>query len=388
MHLNRVTRWLLIFLLWAGIAAIQATVSFNVRLFYGRPASWTDMARITFVAVFLAWGLVLTPIVAHLCRWFPIETQNWLRRAATHTFFAATVPFLVAAFRMPFHTWVYPNSPDQGMMAYKGYLYSNAFDDFTMYWVILFVCHAWTYYKRFRARELTNALLESQLARAELQMLKMQLHPHFLFNTLHSISEMMHQDVQAADKTISLLADLLRMTFQNTRVHEIALKDELEFLRGYFEIEQTRFRDRLQVSYDIDPGTLDAQVPNMILQPLAENSIRHGISAHAGKGTVVLRSWIANGQLRLLMRNASEVSSPVKATRPSFGVGLTNTRLRLQQMYGPKHEFQTRCPDEFNFEVEVAIPYSTATTKPAEISEQAQLTSEAIARPMPEQVSP
>jgi hypothetical protein len=387
MQLSRSTKWLLILLLWAGIAAIQATVSFNVRLFYGRPASWTDMARITFVAVFLAWGVLLTPAVFFLCRRFPVETQNWPRRVAFHAIFATVAPFLIAAFRVPFHSWVYPNSPDHGMMAYKGYLYSNAFDDFTMYWVLLFVCHAWTYYRRYRDRELTNALLESQLARAELQVLKMQLHPHFLFNTLHSISELMHQDVQAADKTISLLADLLRMTLQNTRVHEIPLKDELDFLRGYFEIEQTRFRDRLKVKYEIEPGTLDALVPNMLLQPLAENSIRHGIAVHAGNGTVLVKSWLADGRLRLLLRNYSDVSGAAAETRPSFGVGLSNTRMRLQQMYGPNHTFETRRPTDFSFEVEIAIPY-TAATAVEQAQQQLQLTTPAVVRPMSEQVSP
>ena len=389
MRLNRSTRWLLIFLLWAGIAAIQATVSFNVRLFYGRPASWTDMARVTFVAVFLAWGILLTPLVAYLCRKFPLETQNWTRRIGVHLLFAALVPLIIAAFRMPFHTWVYPNSEDYGLMAYKGYLYSNAFDDFTMYWVILVVCHAWTYYRRYRDRELTTALLESQLARAELQVLKMQLHPHFLFNTLHSISEMMHQDVGAADKTIALLADLLRMTLQNTRLHEISLKDELEFLRGYLEIEQTRFRDRLQVNFEIDPSTLDALVPNMLLQPLAENSIRHGISVHAGRGTVLVRSWLVEGKLRLLLRNESEGGgTSVVNPRPSFGVGLSNTRMRLQQMYGVNHEFETRRPNEMSFEVEIAIPHIASTEVSAQVSEQEKLTSGALARPMREQVSP
>ena len=386
MRLYRSTRWLLIFLVWAVIAAIQATVSFNVRLFYGRPADWTDLARVTFVAVFLAWGVLLTPTVAYLCRRFPIETQNWKRRIALHVLFAAVMVLVVSASRLPLHSWVYPNSEDHGLMAYKGYLYSSAFDDFMMYWVILFVCHAWTYYRRYRDRELTTALLESQLARAELQVLKMQLHPHFLFNTLHSISEMMHHDLRAADKTISLLADLLRMTLQNTRLHEIPLKDELDFLRGYLEIEQTRFQDRLQVNFDIDPKTLCALVPNMLLQPLAENSIRHGISVHAGRGTVLVKSTLEGGKVRLLLKNESEGTSRGGNARPSFGLGLTNTRKRLMQMYGDKHEFETRRLTSSSFEVEIVIPHTTSKSV-TEDSEETQLTSEGAARPIREQVS-
>ena len=151
----------------------------------------------------------------------------------------------------------------------------ETFGNFIIYALIVCGHYAYDYYQKYREREIRSVELEGRLAQAELQNLKMQLHPHFLFNTLHTISVLMMRDANLANRMLIRLSDLLRITLDNTGSHMVPLKQELDFLRGYLEIEQTRFQDRLTVEIDAQPVTLDAQVPNLILQPLVENAIRH-----------------------------------------------------------------------------------------------------------------
>jgi two-component system, LytTR family, sensor kinase len=150
------------------------------------------------------------------------------------------------------------------------------------YWAIIGLHFAVVYARQARDRTIRAAQLETRLAEAQLQALQRQLHPHFLFNTLNAISALMHRDVEAADAMLAKLSDLLRMALDQPGVQEVPLKDELDFLETYLEIEQARFGSRLSVRFDIDPETLDAYVPNLLLQPLVENSIRHAVAVRIG----------------------------------------------------------------------------------------------------------
>ena len=154
------------------------------------------------------------------------------------------------------------------------------------YWAVIAVAHALDYHRESQERAVTAAQLETRLAEAQLQALQRQLHPHFLFNTLHTISALMHRNIEAADAMLARLSDLLRMTLDQLGTQVVTLKEELDFVEKYLEIEHTRFGDRLQVRIDAEPGTLDASVPNFILQPLVENALRHGIGPKLGGGTV------------------------------------------------------------------------------------------------------
>ena len=146
------------------------------------------------------------------------------------------------------------------------------------------------YYQKYRDRELHTSQLETQLAKAQLQVLKMQLHPHFLFNTLHAISALMHKDVERADLMIVRLSELLRQTLENGGTDEVLLRQELDFIKTYLEIQQIRLGARLTVEMDVDPGTMHALVPNLILQPIVENAIRHGIAPRSGPGRIEIRA--------------------------------------------------------------------------------------------------
>ncbi|MCG8458675.1 MAG: histidine kinase, partial [Holophagales bacterium] len=227
-----------------------------------------------------------------------------------------------------------------------------------VYFGIMATIQAFLYHTRFRRRELKASRLEAQLAMARLEVLKMQLHPHFPFNTLNAISALMHRDVHAADRMITLLSDLLRLSLDKDDRHQVPLGNELEFLERYLAIEKIRFRDRLVVRMDIDPSCLEAQVPRLILQPLVENSIRHGIAVHSAASLVAVRARRKGNRLDLSVSDDGPGMSSGKPSRE--GVGLANTRARLEQLYGDDHRFALERAETGGLRVHMEIPFEEA----------------------------
>ncbi|MEM6796112.1 MAG: histidine kinase [Acidobacteriota bacterium] len=223
------------------------------------------------------------------------------------------------------------------------------------YFCIVAVIHAYLYYEKFRDRELKSSKLRAQLALARLEVLKTQLHPHFLFNTLNAISALMHRDVEAADRMIALLSDLLRLSLDKDDRHQVSLRSELEFLERYLAIEKIRFRDRLVVDLDIEGQCFDAQVPRLILQPLVENSIRHGIAMRSASGQVAIRARRKGNRLDVTVSDDGPGLVGGKPKRE--GVGLANTRARLEQIYGGDHRFQLVNGEDCGLIVEMEIPF-------------------------------
>jgi LytS/YehU family sensor histidine kinase len=215
-------------------------------------------------------------------------------------------------------------------------VFVNIDKNFIVYWLVIWASHALNYYKRYRESELQASRLSAQLAEAQLQALKMQLHPHFLFNTLHSISSLLSRDTEAARRMIARLGDFLRLTLENNGAQEVLLREELDFLKCYLDIEGIRFYDRLTVRLEIEPQTLSARVPNLILQPIVENAIRHGIAPRSVPGLIEIKSAREGERLRLEVRDDGpglplEVGSGRLGRR---GIGLSNTQNRLRQLYG------------------------------------------------------
>ena len=167
----------------------------------------------------------------------------------------------------------------------------------------------------------------------------MQLHPHFLFNTLHSISALLNKDPQASRKMITRLGDFLRLTLENSGAQEVTLQKEMEFLTCYLEIERIRFQDRLVTRMNLDEETLDAMVPNLILQPIVENAIRHAIAPRSTPGQIEIEAKQQGSKLRIQVRDNGPGISEHRTSDSVFtkGVGLTNTGTRLKQLYGTAH---------------------------------------------------
>jgi two-component system LytT family sensor kinase len=224
------------------------------------------------------------------------------------------------------------------------------------YLFLVGLAHALAYRRESETRALDAAHLETRLVEAQLQALQRQLHPHFLFNTLNTISGLMHTNVDAADTMIDRLGDLLRMTLNTSGTQEVSLKEEVDVLRKYLEIEQTRFGDRLSIAIRIDPDTLDARVPSLLLQPLAENAVRHGIAPHSRPGRIEVHAFRDGSSLNIEIRDSGNGLPPERLTALNAGVGLGNTRARLDHLYPSRHQFSfANLPDGFS--VAVSIPF-------------------------------
>lgn len=237
--------------------------------------------------------------------------------------------------------------------------------DLVTYGAIAATYHAVDYYHRYRRRELSALRLETRLAQTQLQMLRAQLQPHFLFNTLNTVAALMHEDVEAADAMLAALSDLLRLALHGDGGHEIPLRQEVEFLRRYLDIMHIRFRGLLTAAVEIDPAALDALVPTLVLQPLVENAVRHGVAKRLDGGQVTVRAERLDGVLLLRVAdNGPGVPAGWEESAHS-GVGLRNTRARLHQLYGTAHRIEIRNRPSGGFELTLTVPFRVASGVPA-----------------------
>jgi two-component system, LytTR family, sensor kinase len=228
------------------------------------------------------------------------------------------------------------------------------------YWAIVGLSHALLYYRESRARELRAAQLETRLVAAQLTTLQQQLHPHFLFNTLHAISSLMHKDVNAADRVLIQLSDLLRITLEHSGRQDITLDAELGALSKYLAIEQTRFADRLVVRFEIQPETLDCLVPSLLLQPLVENAIKYGVARKSGPGHVDIRARREGDKLVLEVRDDGTGLTEDALTALQKGIGVSTTRARLQHLFGADYRFEFHRLNQ-GLAVVVALPWRQAS---------------------------
>jgi LytS/YehU family sensor histidine kinase len=202
---------------------------------------------------------------------------------------------------------------------------------------MLGVTYTLTFYAKYRDRERRAAVLDVKLAQTQMQVLKAQLHPHFLFNTLHAVSAMIHADPDVADRMIARLGDFLRLTLRHGNAARVTLREELECIEAYLEVEQVRLGARLRVRVEVDPAVLETPVPNFLLQPLVENAVHHGIAPHPSAGRLDLRAYRGGDVLRLEVEDDGPGLANGHPTKQ--GIGLSNTRARLRRMYGPGHRF-------------------------------------------------
>ena len=315
---------------------------------------------IGYLSDFYLWGL-LSPFIFRLARRFELRGK-FPRNLLIHIGVSVVFSFVVLSAATPLF-W-YFGSPNLIRNPTLLTLWrNNAFSIYyfhqglTIYWSTLAVAHALHYYRSVREGEARASQLAGQLAQAQLQALKMQIHPHFLFNTLNSIAALLHKDVEAADKMIARLGDFLRMTLKRSETQTIDFGQELDFLKCYLDIEHVRFQDRLTVAMEIEPDTLDCMVPNLILQPIVENAVRHGIARQTVPGHITIRALKKSSRFIMQVEDDGPGLN-INTNGGSSGIGLSNTRARLQQFYGADFDFQIANAKTRGVVVTLEIPAS------------------------------
>jgi two-component system, LytTR family, sensor kinase len=306
------------------------------------------------------WGLLFL-LVLKFSRRFRINARNWPRRLPAYLSAAVVLSLLhttmMALSRQAVFRLAGMGEYDYGIMPIR-YLMEMA--NYLLFYIIgVTLIHLYDHYRESRERELRTAQLEAQLAQAELQSLQAQIHPHFLFNTLNTISSVVYEDARAADTMIARLSDFLRHSVNASRRQEVTLQEELDFLNLYLDIMRPRFEDRLRVEIEVEPGLNDALTPRLILQPLVENSIKYAADPDSGRIDIAIKAARENGSLRIEVRDEGPgLAANVRAV-PGNGVGLANTARRLERLYGRNHEFAMRNGESGGAMVSVKLPYHT-----------------------------
>ena len=325
------------FAVWTILGLLGASQHMAFLSYIDRPFSVpTVLAR-----TMLSWYAcgIFTPVIFAVARRFRLDGPRW--RAALPVHLLAWPAFILI------RLGVYlPLASALDLLGepvvFMQWIYDEAFPLTLTYASIVAVYYAIDYYERYRL-----------LARVQLDTLRAQLHPHFLFNALNALSTLVHRDPQAADRMIVELGELLRQTLSEERAPEVTLEEELRFVDRYVAIMRIRYGDRLTVAYDVDAGTLAAYVPHLVLQPLVENALVHGIGRSAGQGKVVIRAQRQGGQLALEVEDDG-AGMPAK---PVERVGLRNTRALLEQLYARNHSLAIGPRNGRGVRVRVSIPY-------------------------------
>lgn len=359
-----ITKWLMIFGGWTFAAVFFAGHQSLQTYFSENPIPFLSILKWQ-IASSYGW-FVLTPFILWLTKRFSPEGEMFHRNLSI----LISTGMFVILLQLAINALILPplGYPPFGNFttytdAFRFMFLTNFPWSLLVYFTVLGTIFVTRYYRKFRERELRAVQLESNLARARLQVLKMQLHPHFLFNTHNAISELIHKDPDAAEKILTNLSDLLRISLEKLDVEEVPLEQELEFLKKYVEIEQTRFQERLQFKMDIAPETLDAVVPNMLLQPLIENAVKHGITPLKRGGTIVLESTKKNGHLILQISDDGVGIGEGNAKNLIKGIGLANTKARLIHLYKTDQSMEIESNKDRGLLVKLTIPFKTQMPK-------------------------
>jgi len=340
----RLIRWLAYLAGWTLFALFFISEDAGRLLYQGQTVQWHGYLVVWLTTAF-AWAF-LTPFVWWLASRFPIERKTWWRSGGFHLVsslsFALIEAVLFAGITPLFGL---PWFPRNFGATFRAVLPIDFHLNVIIYWSIVGVQHGVSYYRKFLERESLAAQLElraaqlgSQLTKATLSALKMQLHPHFLFNTLNAIVVLVRQHrVEEADKMLTNLSELLRQTLAGWETQEVPLRREVELINLYLDIQRVRFQDRLTIEMDFSPATLDAVVPSLLLQPLVENAVRHGVSKSSAPVTIALKSCLRDSLLEI---QVCDDGPGVAGDSSGNGVGLSNTRARLQQLYGEQQSLR------------------------------------------------
>ena len=345
-------RWILILCAWTIVGLLFAVRRVVLVKVQGMHVGWA-VAGVLELTYWYVWA-AYTPLVIGLAKRFPLTGPRFV---AIHTItslmmapLASVTEYFLSRGLLRSVFRITDPSVLHLLPAFALSVLSMSFTGMLTYWLIVGLYQSIHFYQE---RQTIAAQLEARLSQAELENLKSQLHPHFLFNSLHTIEILMQEDVDAASRLLVCLGDLLRMALER-RENEITLQSELEFVGKYLEIEQTRFHDRLKVHMDVPPDLLGVYVPSLALQSLIENAIKHAISVDSTAGRLEIAAQLHNGRVWLCVRD--DGPGPAPGSRVRFGVGLTNIQSRLKQLYGDESSLELTRRDGRGCEAIITIP--------------------------------
>jgi two-component system LytT family sensor kinase len=331
---------------WLTLPLLLTIQEHILSAYVGQPMTW----RRAFIGVaphYLIWGALALPIF-WLSRRFPIERPRFWRRVFLHLLLS----FVFYGADAAISSLVIPaivRDPKLTPFIMSVVIIRGFYDDFVLYWCIVGVSH-------LLRQQRERAALEREFTVAQLEALRAQLQPHFLFNTLNSVSELMHIDIVAAERMVDSLSGLLRVSLDSSAQQEIPLREELEILDLYLRIQQVRFSDSVTIERSIDPAALDALVPTLLLQPLVENAFRHGLSRRRQQGLITITARRQSGEVCIEVRD-NGAGLPLSGWRE--GIGLGNTRARLAALYGSGQTLTLAAGTDSGASVAVSLPYRT-----------------------------
>jgi sensor histidine kinase YesM len=343
---------------WTLVGLAFASQFYLSSTLLGRSVTWGQAIGYSlgdwYVYALLSWPALL------LARRFPPEGANVWRTAGIHLLAALAFSLAYVGLRSLVglaHSRLV-DEPVTYVEIFRPLLLNTFPYNLLIYGVIVTISHALAYYRKYHERTVHALELEKHLTEARLQALLRQLKPHFLFNTLNGIASLMHSDVDAADRMLVRLSELLRLTMHHRGQPLTPLREEIAFIEKYLEIERIRFRDRLAVGLTVAPDVLDAEVPSLVIQPLVENAIRHGIEPQARPGRIDIEARREAAGVLLVVRDNGGGLPPGGFARE--GIGLANTRERLRELYGERHRFELVNAPGGGLEVRLLIPLNAA----------------------------
>jgi len=364
-------RYAAYFLGWTAFGLFMFSQGMVQRLFEKDPNPWWHYLVSWLVGVYV-W-MLLTPAVLWLGRRFPFEREHWVRRILTNLALAVAVALIQLTIESAIlhRIGIFPAIMPTFAATFAFLLIIAFHQAFLMYWMLLAVQYGFLWYRKYvegkqaaLRLELRSAQLESQLTRAHLSALNMQLQPHFLFNTLNAIMVLVRQQKnREAEEMLGGLSDLLRCVLDDVDAQEVSLRRELEYVGLYLAIEQVRFQDRMSVEMAVDPDVVDAAVPHMVLQPIVENAIRHGIGGSSAAGKIRIGARRVNDALEMKVQDDGPGLAAANGGQ-TRGIGLTNTRARLQQLYGEAASLTVENDEQRGVTATIVLPFRETATGP------------------------
>jgi two-component system LytT family sensor kinase len=355
---QRAPRWYWIGAIWLGIALWDATQTVVVMRSEHMHHRWTYL----FVTVALSWlpWALATPWVLRLGRWQPVQWGKlapWLVHAAACVSIGLVYAAWVAGMELLWDPWANATPPGPyGDLLLKKF-YNQLLASVILYGCILLVGYLLESRERLAREQTEAARLNEQLSKAQLSALRQQIEPHFLFNTLNAVAGLIREGRNdAAVNMIAGLSDLLRRVVDDSHRQEVPLGEELEFLQRYLDIQKARFAERLQLRVEVPGELCRARVPSLILQPIVENAVKHGIAKRAQGGAIEISAARTNGVLTVSVYNDGP-TLPEDWERNKAGIGISNVRTRLESLYGNAFELKMRNEESQGVKVSVSVPF-------------------------------